>query len=131
MNTRLLTIAGAALAVAASISAVQAGAGDYEFQPVQTEVKNGAGGEVAVRLVHKSDGKPVANAVIFRTRLDMSPDAMGDMTAKLTAAPSNEPGVYRFKAEPTMAGKWALKLMAKAPGESETVQGTVIITVKD
>lgn len=131
MNTRLFAIAAAGLAILASISTAEAGAGDYEFQGVQTEVKNGTGGDVAVRLVHKADGKPVANAVIFRSRLDMSPDDMGDMTAKLTAVPSGEPGVYRFKAEPTMAGKWALKLMAKVPGESETVEGTVIIAAKD
>lgn len=132
MNTRLIAIAGAAaLAAAASIAMAEAGAGDYDFQPVQTEVKSGTGGDVAVRLVHKSDGKPVANAVIFRSRLDMSPEEMGSMTAKLTAAPSNEPGIYRFRAEPTMAGKWALKLMAKVPGESETLQGTVIVTAKD
>jgi hypothetical protein len=131
MNTRLFAIAAAALAIVASVSTAEAGAGDYEFQSVQTEVKNGAGSEAAVRLVHKADGKPVANAVIFRSRLDMSPEEMGDMTAKLTPVPSGEPGVYRFKAEPTMAGKWALKLMAKVPGESETVEGAVIISAKD
>ncbi len=131
MNTRQFAIGAAALAIIASVSTAEASAGDYEFQGVQTEVKNGAGGEAAVRLVHKVDGKPVANAVIFRSRLDMSPEEMGDMTAKLTAVPAGEPGVYRFKAEPTMAGKWALKLMAKVPGESETVEGTVIIAAKD
>ncbi len=131
MNTRLFAIAAAALAIVASVSTAEAGAGDYEFQGVQTEVKNGAGGEVAVRLIHKADGKPVANAVIFRSRLDMSPEEMGEMTAKLTAVPSGEPGVYRFKAEPTMAGRWALKLMAKVPGESETVEGAVILAAKD
>jgi hypothetical protein len=132
MNKRLFTLAGAAvLAIVASISTAGAGAGDFEFQPVQTETKNGTGGDVAVRLIHKNDGKPVANAVIFRSRLDMSPEEMGDMTAKLTAGPSDEPGLYRFKAEPTMAGKWALKLMAKVPGESETVEGTIIVTAKD
>ena len=115
----------------ASVSTAEAGAGDYEFSPVTTEVKSGTGGDVAVRLVQKSDGKPVANAVVFRSRLDMSPEEMGDMTAKLTAAPSSEPGLYRFKAEPTMAGRWALKLLAKVPGESETVEGTVIVTAKD
>jgi len=132
MNTRLFAVAAAgALAIAASVSTAEAGAGGYEFQGVQTEVKNGAGGEAAVRLVHKADGKAVANAVIFRSRLDMSPEEMGEMTGKLTPAPSDEPGVYRFKAEPTMAGRWALKLMAKVPGESETVEGTVIIAAKD
>ncbi len=131
MNTRLFAIAATVLAIMASISTADAGAGDFEFQGVQTEVKNGMGGDVAVRLVHKADGNPVAGAVIFRTRLDMSPEEMGDMTAKLTAGSSGEPGIYRFKAEPTMTGKWALKLMAKVPGESETVEGTVILTARD
>jgi hypothetical protein len=115
----------------AAASQAEAGAKDYEFQPVIAEVKNGTGGDVAVRLVHKPDGKPVANAVIFRSRLDMSPGSMEGMEAKLTAQPSAQPGLYRFKAEPTMAGSWALKLMAKVPGESETVEGTVIIKAKD
>ena len=30
----------------------------------------------------------------------------------------------------TMAGGWALKLQAKVPGESETVEGTVVFKVK-
>jgi YtkA-like len=69
--------------------------------------------------------------VIFRSRLDMSPEEMGDMTGAVVSEPSSEPGVYRFKAQPTMAGKWALKLMAKVPGESETVEGSVIVMAKD
>jgi hypothetical protein len=131
MNIRLFAIAAAALAMGAAASQAEAGAKDYEFQPVMTEVKNGTGGYVAVRLVHKPDGKPVAGAVIFRSRLDMSPGNMGEMEAKLTAQPSAQPGLYRFKAEPTMAGSWALKLMAKVPGESETVEGTVLVKAKE
>jgi hypothetical protein len=68
--------------------------------------------------------------VIFRTRLDMSPDSMGEMMAKHAAAASTEPGIYRFKADFTMAGGWALKLEAKVPGESETVVGTVTFKAK-
>jgi YtkA-like len=83
-----------------------------------------------VRLVHKPSGKPVTGAVLFRTRLDMSPDSMGEMTAKHVAMPTSEPGVYRFKADLTMAGGWAFKVMAKVPGESETVQGTVVFQAK-
>ncbi len=107
-----------------------AGAGDYEFQPVAVDVKNGAGSELAVRLVHKPSGKPVTDAVIFRTRLDMSPDSMGEMTAKHAAMPAGEPGVYRFRADLTMAGGWALKLQAKVPGESETIEATVVFKAK-
>jgi hypothetical protein len=55
---------------------------------------------------------------------------MGQMTAKHAAMPGAEPGVYRFKADFTMAGKWALKLPAKVPGENETVDGTVVFQAK-
>lgn len=113
-----------------SASHAIAGSADYIIEPVNVAVKNGAGSELAVRLIHKPSGKPVAGAVLFRTRLDMSPDGMGEMTAKHVAMPTSEPGVYRFKADFTMAGGWALKVMAKVPGESETVQGTVVFQAK-
>ena len=131
MKIRQFAIAASALAMGGAASRAEAGAKDYEFQPVIAEVKNGTGGDVAVRLVHKPDGQPVAGAVFFRSRLDMSPESMGEMEGRLTAQPSTEPGLYRFKAEPTMGGSWALKLMAKVPGESETVQGTIIIKARD
>ena len=38
--------------------------------------------------------------------------------------------MYRFKADFTMAGGWAFKLQAKVPGESETVEGTVVFKAK-
>ena len=69
--------------------------------------------------------------VVFRSRLDMSPENMAEHTAGLEALPATEPGVYRFKAEFSMAGSWALKLMAKVPGETETVEGAVIFRAKD
>ncbi len=103
---------------------------DYVFEPVSAEVRNGKDSEFAVRLRNKTTGKPVEGAVLFRTRLDMSPDSMAEMTAKHAAMPSTEAGVYRFKADFTMAGSWALKLMAKVPGEAETVQGTVVLRAK-
>ena len=130
MKINRLAVALFGLAMMAGAASGHAGAKDYEFQPVSVEVTNGAGSDVAVRLVNKRTGKPVEGAVIFRTRLDMSPDTMDEMTAKHAAAPSNEPGVYRFKADLTMAGRWALKLQAKVPGENETVQGTVVFKAK-
>jgi YtkA-like len=107
-----------------------AGAKDFEFQPVAADVKNGKDSEVAVRLINKLTNKAVEGAVLFRTRLDMSPDSMGEMQAKHVAMPSTELGVYRFKADFTMAGGWAFKVQAKVPGESETVEGTVVFTAK-
>ena len=131
MTPRIFAFAALGLATIVTISAAIAGAADYEFQPVAVDIKNGAGSELAVRLVHKPTGKPVDGALLIRTRLDMSPDSMGEMTAKHTAMPGSEPGVYRFKADLTMAGGWAFKLQAKVPGESETVQGTVVFKAKD
>lgn len=126
----LNTLTAAALMLAALSGAAFAGAKDYEFQPVSAQVKNGNGSDVAVRLVNKLTGKPVEGAVLFRTRLDMSPESMGEMQAKHEAMPGNEPGVYRFKVDFTMAGQWAFKVQAKVPGEAETVEGTVIFTAK-
>jgi YtkA-like len=128
-KTRLLA-AAASLAVGLMATSAYAGPNDYAFEPVSVDIRNGAGSELAVRIVHKSTGKPVEGAVLFRTRLDMSPDSMGEMTAKHTALPSAEPGVYKFRADLTMAGGWAFKLMAKVPGENDTVQGTVVFKAK-
>jgi hypothetical protein len=125
-----LLAAAAGIATALAATSVLAGKNDYVFEPVAAEVKNGEGSQLAVRLIHKPSSKPVEGAIIFRSRLDMSPDAMGEMTAKVAAQPAKEPGVYRFKADITMAGRWALKLMAKVPGESETIEGTVVFKAR-
>ena len=130
MKSQTSAFAALGLATMISASAAIAGASDYEFQPVAVDIKNGAGSELAVRLVHKPTGKPVDGALLIRTRLDMSPDSMGEMTAKHTAMPGTDPGVYRFKADLTMAGGWAFKLQAKVPGETETVEGTVVFKAK-
>lgn len=119
------------LALSSAMATAIAGAADYAFEPVKVEVKNGAGSELAFRLARKPTGKPVTGAVLFRTRLDMAPDNMADMTAKHEAMPGTEPGVYRFKADLTMAGGWAFRIMAKVPGEAETVHGVVIFQAKD
>ncbi|HVI14013.1 MAG TPA: FixH family protein [Pseudolabrys sp.] len=122
--------AGAAFAVAASLArAAFAGANDYEFEPVKTEIKSSNVATVAVRLVHKPSRKPVTDAVIVQTRLDMAPDGMASMTAAHVPLPSPEPGVYAFKAPLTMAGRWLLIISAKVQGESDPVVGNIIFKV--
>lgn len=119
--------AAASLAFVVSASAALAGSGDYEFQPVASEVKHGPQAEVTVRLVDKRSGKPVPGAVIFTTRMDMAPDGMEMMTTSVENLPATEPGVYRFRTDLSMAGAWRFKLAAKVQGEPETVQGEVIL----
>jgi hypothetical protein len=119
-------VAGAAVAAAVSVnSAALAGAGDYIFEPVQAEVKKGDDAIVSVRLKNKKTGQPVTDAVIVQTRIDMAPDGMAEMASPLTPVPSPEPGVYAFKTELSMAGRWLLSLAAKVQGEPETVVGKI------
>jgi len=99
-----------------------AGIGDYEFQLVQGEIKQGDATVIAVRLIDKRSGKPVPNAVIFAQRLDMSPDGMEMMTAPIEPLASTEPGVYRFMANLMMSGGWRLSLGAKVQGETDTLE---------
>ncbi|MBY0611207.1 MAG: FixH family protein [Beijerinckiaceae bacterium] len=100
---------------------------DYEFQLVQKDFKKGEA-VVAVRLIHKPDGKPVTDAVIFAKRIDMAPDGMPTMTTMVDDLPSTEPGVYRFKADLMMAGSWQLSLGAKVQGETGTVESKLTFT---
>ena len=100
---------------------------DYEFQLVQTELKKGNGAVVAVRLVNKKTSKPVPDAVIFAKRIDMAPDGMATMDSPLEPLPSTEPGVYRFKTDLTMAGRWQLSLGAKVQGETGTVETKLVL----
>jgi len=102
---------------------------DYEFQLVQKEIKKGDGAIIAVRLMNKKSGKPVqTEAIIFAKRIDMAPDAMQEMTSPVEQLPSTEPGVYRFKTDLTMEGRWRLSLGAKMQGEEGTVASQLILT---
>jgi YtkA-like len=118
--------AAAVLSAAISLGgSAFAGANDYVFEPVKAEVKKGDDVVVSVRLKHKATGKPVTDALIVQTRIDMSPDAMGEMASPLAAVPSNEPGVYSFKTDLSMQGRWLLSIAAKVQGEPETVVGKI------
>ena len=120
-----------AVATAATVSlaapAAFAGADDYVFEPVQAELTKGDDVTVAVRLVHKPTGKPISDAVIFRTRIDMGPDGMADMVSPVTPLPAKDPGTYAFKTDLPMAGQYLFSLAAKVQGEPETVIGKVIL----
>ena len=125
----LSKFATAALAATLSLaaSAAMAGAGDYSFEPVNPEMKKGEGVTLAVRLTNKQTGKPVADAVIFKTRVDMAPDGMAEMESAVSPMPSKEPGVYAFKTDLPMDGRYQVTLSAKVQGEAETVTGKVIV----
>ena len=99
---------------------------DYEFQLVQNEAKKGEA-IIAVRLLNKKTGKTVPDAVISAKRIDMAPDGMAEMAPRIDQMPSTEPGVYRFKANLSMEGRWQLSLGAKVQGETGTVQSKLVL----
>lgn len=117
----------AGVLIIGSATVTLAASQDYEFQPVSTDVKQGQESLVSVRLVDKRTGKPVPDAVIFTTRMDMAPEGMEMMTTPVEASSSSEPGVYAFKTNFTMAGGWRFKLAAKVQGEPDTVQGELVL----
>ena len=125
MTRRFISI-GAALALVLVLARPAfAGANDYVFESMKAEVKKGDDVVVSVRLKHKPTGNPVTDAIIIQPRIDMSPDAMGEMASPLTPVPSDEPGVYSFKTDLSMQGRWMLSIAAKVQGEPETVVGKI------
>jgi len=99
---------------------------DYEFQLVNSELKKGDA-VIDVRLVDKRTGKAVPDAVIFAKRIDMAPDGMAGMDMPIEQEATTEPGLYRFKTELSMAGRWQLSLGAKVQGETGTVENKLIL----
>ena len=127
LSSRAVKAALIGVAVFGFATLAYADMGDYEFQLVDQTIKAGPDKTIAVRLVNKTTGKPVPDAVIFASRLDMTPDGMQEMATKLTPISGAEPGTYRFKANVSMAGHWQLSLGAKLQGETGTLENKLVI----
>jgi hypothetical protein len=131
MIKTLTCAAAVAVALTMAMATMQAWADvkDYEFQLVSQEVKKGDA-VIVVKLIHKASGRAIPDAVIFAKRIDMGPDGMSEMAAKLDPVPGGEPGIYQFKTNLDMAGRWALTLGAKVQGETGSVQTKLIVNAK-
>ncbi len=125
--SRALRTALIGISVIGSAGIARADIKDYEFQLVDQTVQAGPDKTIAVRLMNRKTGKPVPDAVIFATRLDMAPDGMQEMATKIMPTPGGEPGTYKFKATFGMAGRWQLSLGAKVQGETGTVENKLVL----
>lgn len=128
--SRALRAAPIVIVVLGSAEIARADIKDYEFKLAEPTVAVGRDKIVTCQLVNKKTGKPVTDAVIFATRLDMAPDGMPEMATKIVQEPGGEPGSYRFKAAFGMEGRWLLSLGAKVQGETGTVEGKFVITAQ-
>ena len=126
-GSKLAYVAAAVGVLSSSLTPARADIKDYDFQLVQSELKKGDGAIVAVRLVNKKTGKPVPDAVVFAKRIDMAPDGMASMAEAIEQLPSQEPGVYRFKTNLTMVGRWQLSLGAKIQGETASLERKMVL----
>jgi len=111
---------------------------DYRFEVVGRPVQNGGIGKmhqvdseslVIVRLVRKQDSTPVPNAKVTLGRVDMAPDAMGEMAARSYVRPYGAPGEYRVEIHPLMAGKWGVNLAAQVPSDAAPVNQTLTVAL--
>ena len=127
LNSRAVKAALIGAAVIGFAAIARAEVKDYQFQLIDPVIKAGPDKTIAVRLVNKTTGKSVPDAVIFASRLDMTPDGMQEMATKLTPISGAEPGTYRFKANVSMAGHWQLSLGAKLQGETGTLENKLVI----
>jgi hypothetical protein len=118
------------IAMTGPITTARADIKHYEFQLVDQTIQAGPDKVITVRLMNTRTGKPVPDAVIFATRLDMAPDGMQEMATRIAPMPGGEPGTYKFKATFGMAGRWQLSLGAKVQGESGTVENKLVITAQ-
>jgi len=118
------------IAMTGPITTARADIKDYEFQLVDQTIQAGPDKVITVRLMNARTGKPVPDAVIFATRLDMAPDGMQEMATRIAPMPGGEPGTYKFKATFGMAGRWQLSLGAKVQGETGTVETKLVITAQ-
>jgi hypothetical protein len=127
---RALQAALIGIAMTGSATLARAGIKDYEFQLVDQTVQAGPDKVITVKLMNTRTGKPVPDAVIFATRLDMAPDGMQEMATRIAPMPGGEPGTYKFKAIFAMAGRWQLSLGAKVQGETGSVENKLVITAQ-
>lgn len=102
----------------------------HRWEAVTAEVAVAPDQRLSVRLIGPN-GAPVDGVEIIEARLDMAPEGMAAMDTPLTVEQTGEKGTFSYRADFTMAGRWALHLKARFPGQSEVVADEVILTAID
>jgi hypothetical protein len=130
-HARAVQAALIAAAIVGASTTAMADIKDFKFELVDQTFQTGSEKVITVRLMNTKTGKPVPDAVIFASRLDMTPDGMQEMVTKIAQMPGGEPGTYKFKATFGMAGHWQLSLGAKVQGETGTVENNFVLTAQN
>lgn len=127
MLTFKRTILSALALALMGLTACNAASQTHGFELVTPQVPEGPASEFSVKLIEKTSGKLVTDAVLESVSLDMGPDGMAAMKEEAQTLPSQEPGIFKFKANLSMAGRWAVHLKAKLK-DGTSVSGDLILT---
>lgn len=116
----------AAFAVVAALAFSAFAGSGLGFKGLDSSVPFNTTRTIRLQLVDGS-GKPVAQMVTGASvRVDMSPDAMADMTADAKIVKSEASGVVTVETNLYAPGRWAVILKGTAAGKPAT--GSVVVT---
>ena len=101
----------------------------YLFTAQPAAIKAGLPASFTVQIM-SPEKKLVTGAKVSATRVDMGPDGMAEMTSPIKPVASTDPSKHVFSTTVAMAGRWAVTVEAKIPGEAEPVRGQVILEAK-
>lgn len=102
---------------------------DYRFEVVANTVERGVGVPLRVRALYAATGQPVAGLEARDAFVDRSPDGQVGGSHSAFFTPSLDYGIYSFRADLPVDGRWALIFTARIPGEPQPVTASVVFTV--
>lgn len=102
---------------------------DYRFEAVTDTVVRGVGVPLRVRALYSANGQPAPSIEVRDARVDRSPDGQVGGSHPAFFTPSLDYGVYGFRADLPVDGRWALTFTARIPGEPQPVTASVVFTV--
>ena len=97
------------------------------WEAVNADIPVGKATRLEVRLV----GADATAVTVTATRLDMGPDGMAMMDTPLTQVTSEQPGVFAYEANVSMAGRWGLTISGTVAGRPEPVEGIIVFTASE
>ncbi len=129
MKRLLAAAAGAALVLSASAFA-QPGSNlaGFSWKLLDSSIPANATHQIRVQLVDGSGHDAVQPVTGLSVRVDMSPDAMADMTAPAKVSPGKAPGAVVVETNLYAPGRWAVILTGTVKGAP--VKGSLIVTAK-
>lgn len=102
---------------------------DYRFEAVANTVERGVGVPLRVRVLYAATGQPVPGLEVRGAFVDRSPDGQVGGSHPAFFTPSLDYGLYSFRADLPVDGRWALIFTARIAGEPQPVTANVVFTV--